>query len=116
MVQEIQLLGCRSLSIVSSVSNQVDVAAMFEQIKVQFGGLDILANNAGITCDGFLLKMTEDQWDQLMDVNLNGVFNCCQCAARMMSGSGMVKSSISPSPLHRWGTSGKSITLPAKVV
>jgi 3-oxoacyl-[acyl-carrier protein] reductase len=58
---------------------------MFDQIQTRFGGIDILVNNAGITRDGFLMKMTEDQWDQVMDVNLKGVFNCCQCAARMMA-------------------------------
>jgi 3-oxoacyl-(acyl-carrier-protein) reductase len=83
--QEIQLLGRKSLSMTASVSDRDDVQAMFEQIQSQFGGLDILVNNAGITRDGFLMKMTEDQWDQVMDVNLKGVFNCCQSAARMMS-------------------------------
>lgn len=83
--QEIQLLGRKSLSMTASVSDRDDVQAMFEQIQSQFGGLDILVNNAGITRDGFLMKMTEDQWDKVMDVNLKGVFNCCQCAARMMS-------------------------------
>ena len=83
--QEIQFLGRKSLSVVASVSDRDDVQAMFDQIQSQFGGIDILVNNAGITRDGFLMKMTEDQWDQVIEVNLKGVFNCCQCAARMMS-------------------------------
>jgi len=83
--QEIEFLGRKSLAVAASVSDRVGVQAMFDQIQSQFGGIDILVNNAGITRDGFLMKMTEDQWDQVMEVNLKGVFNCCQCAARMMS-------------------------------
>jgi len=83
--QEIQSLGRKSLSMTASVSDRNDVQVMFERIKSQFGGLDILVNNAGITRDGFLMKMTEDQWDQVMDVNLKGVFNCCQESARIMA-------------------------------
>ena len=83
--QEIEFLGRKSLAVAVSVSDRDGVQAMFDQIQAQFRGIDILVNNAGITRDGFLMKMTEDQWDQVMEVNLKGVFNCCQCAARMMS-------------------------------
>lgn len=83
--QEIQFLGRKSLSVAASVSDRDEVQAMFDQIQSQFGGIDILVNNAGITRDGFLMKMSEDQWDQVMEVNLKGVFHCCQWAARMMS-------------------------------
>jgi 3-oxoacyl-(acyl-carrier-protein) reductase len=83
--QEIEFLGRKSLSVTASVSNREEVQAMFDQIQSRFGGIDILVNNAGITRDGFLMKMSEDQWDQVMEVNLKGVFHCCQCAARMMS-------------------------------
>ena len=82
---EIQKLGRQSIAITGNVSNRDDVQAMFEQIQSQFGSVDVLVNNAGITRDGFLIKMTEDQWDQVMDVNLKGVFNCCQYAAMLMS-------------------------------
>ena len=64
---------------------QEEVKEMFARVTSEFGQLDILVNNAGITRDGFLMKMTQDQWNQVMDVNLKGVFNCCQFAARMMS-------------------------------
>jgi 3-oxoacyl-(acyl-carrier-protein) reductase len=83
--QKVRLLGRQSLSIVASVADREDVRAMFDQIQSRLGGIDILVNNAGITRDGLLLKMTEDQWDQVMAVNLKGVFNCCQCAAAMMA-------------------------------
>jgi 3-oxoacyl-[acyl-carrier protein] reductase len=82
---EIELLGRKAISIVANVADLNDVRTMFEQLHGEFGKLDILVNNAGITSDGFLMKMTEDQWDRVMDVNLKGVFNCCQLAARIMS-------------------------------
>ena len=83
--QEVQFLGRKAISVVANIAVQDDVRKMFEQIKAEFGKIDILVNNAGITRDGFLMKMTEEQWDMVMDVNLKGVFNCCQFAARMMS-------------------------------
>ena len=84
--QEIQSLGREAISVFANVALQKEVREMFDRVKSEFGQIDILVNNAGITRDGFLIKMTEDQWDQVMDVNLKGVFNCCQFAARMMSG------------------------------
>jgi 3-oxoacyl-[acyl-carrier protein] reductase len=83
--QEIQLLGRRAIVSLANVAAPGDVKEMFERAKAEFGRVDILVNNAGITRDGFLMKMTEDQWDQVMDVNLKGVFYCCQAAARVMS-------------------------------
>jgi len=84
-VLELQHLGLGAISVVADVADHNDVSRMFEQIQSEFGKIDILVNNAGITRDGYLMKMTEDQWDQVMDTNLKGVFNCCQCAARIMS-------------------------------
>ena len=83
--QEIESLGREAISIFANVAVQEEVREMFESVKSTFGQIDILVNNAGITRDGFLMKMTEDQWDQVIDVNLKGVFNCCKFAARMMS-------------------------------
>lgn len=54
------------------------------KVVAQFGRVDILVNNAGITRDSTLLKMTRDQWDQVIDVNLTGVFNCTKCVAPQM--------------------------------
>jgi NAD(P)-dependent dehydrogenase (short-subunit alcohol dehydrogenase family) len=50
----------------------------------EFGTVDILVNNAGIIRDAMLHKMTDEQWDQVIDVNLKGVFLCTQCAAQVM--------------------------------
>lgn len=68
------------------VSDREDVNRAVEKIERQLGPLDILINNAGITRDAKLLDMTEEQWDQVIDVNLKGVFNCTQAVA-----SGMVE-------------------------
>ena len=57
---------------------------MFGIAKEQFDRLDILVNNAGITRDNMLLKMTDQEWDQVIDINLKGVFYCTQKAAAIM--------------------------------
>ena len=58
------------------VGDTAAVAAAVDAVKTAFGRLDILINNAGITRDATLLKMEESQFDQVIDVNLKGVFNC----------------------------------------
>lgn len=60
------------------VSNREMVDKTFESILRQFGQIDILINNAGITRDAMFHKMTDAQWQSVINVNLNGVFNCCQ--------------------------------------
>lgn len=84
-VEEIETLGRRALASGANVAMLDEVREMFEQVKVTFRRVDILVNNAGITRDGFLLKMTEADWDQVIDVNLKGVFNCCKYGGAMMA-------------------------------
>ncbi|MBS3737259.1 3-oxoacyl-ACP reductase FabG [Candidatus Bipolaricaulota bacterium] len=67
-----------------NVSNREAVNETVEEIEGQLGPIDILINNAGITRDAKLLNMTEEEWDQVIDVNLKGVFNCTQAVARGM--------------------------------
>jgi len=57
---------------------------MFTYVTEKFGKVDILVNNAGITRDMLLMKMTEDEWDSVLDINLKGVFNCSKAAIRPM--------------------------------
>lgn len=84
VAHEIEALGRRALSLGLDV---VNLAACEEAIKKTidaFGKLDILVNNAGITRDMVLLRMKEEQWDQVIAVNLKGTFNCTKAAIRHM--------------------------------
>ncbi|MDA3789141.1 MAG: 3-oxoacyl-[acyl-carrier-protein] reductase [Desulfobacula sp.] len=83
--REIISKGRKAIVSNANVVNDVEVKEMFESISSDFGRLDILVNNAGITKDSLLMDMGEQQWDQVMDVNLKGVFLCCKYAAKMMS-------------------------------
>jgi 3-oxoacyl-[acyl-carrier protein] reductase len=77
-------LGIQSAGIKLDVSNADDVKRAFDEILKIFGRLDILINNAGITKDGLLLRMKEDDWDAVMNTNLRGVFLCSKTAIREM--------------------------------
>ena len=77
--------GGQTLVSIANIVDRPEVEAMFGAIKNEFGRLDILVNNAGITRDNLLVKMSEEQWDQVIAVNLKGVFNCTQFAVKMMS-------------------------------
>ncbi len=81
---EITGLGRKALICCGSVGSGADVDAIFARIKDEFKHLDILVNNAGITRDNMLTKMTDQEWDQVMDVNLKGVFYCTRAAAEIM--------------------------------
>ena len=74
----------RLLPIRCDVSKGEDVKAAIEQVKEKFGRIDILVNNAGITRDGMFHKMSEDQWDAVMNVNLKSVFFTCKEVLPMM--------------------------------
>ena len=67
-----------------NVANRDDVARVFDDIRLLFGRVDILVNNAGITRDAMFHKMTDDQWDDVLSVNLTGVANCCRAVAAGM--------------------------------
>ena len=85
---EIRVLGRKVLVSGANIADAVQVEEMFEDISECFGRLDILVNNAGITRDSTFLKMTSEQWQQVLDINLTGVFNCTKPAAIMMKNAG----------------------------
>ena len=62
-----------------------DVTEQTAAVRETFGRIDVLINNAGITRDATLLKMSEEQWDQVIDINLKGVFNCARAIAPVMA-------------------------------
>lgn len=75
-----------------NVADHEEVAAAMENLKNHFGKLDVLVNNAGITRDSTLIKMDQESWQSVIDVNLTGVFNCGKSAAPIMAenGSGVI--------------------------
>lgn len=82
--KEIIAAGRRSMAIRCDVSKREEVAALIEQTAKELGRLDIFVNNAGITRDTLLMRMTEDQWDLVLDINLKGTFFGCQAASKVM--------------------------------
>ncbi|MFO7569153.1 MAG: 3-oxoacyl-ACP reductase FabG [Smithellaceae bacterium] len=90
-VDQIKAKGGQAASVVGSVSDRATVQKMVDTALKEFGTLDIIINNAGITRDSILHKMTDDQWNAVMDVNLTGVFYGIQCAARVMREKGYGK-------------------------
>jgi 3-oxoacyl-(acyl-carrier-protein) reductase len=76
VVQAIKDSGGTAMAIPVDVSDRSSVKFMVETAIESYGHIDVLVNNAGITRDSSFLKMTDEQWDKVMDVNLNGVYNC----------------------------------------
>ncbi|AID01165.1 MULTISPECIES: 3-oxoacyl-[acyl-carrier-protein] reductase [Staphylococcus] len=78
VVEEIKAKGVESFAIQANVANGDEVKAMIKEVVSQFGSVDVLVNNAGITRDNLLMRMKEQEWDDVIDTNLKGVFNCIQ--------------------------------------
>ena len=70
--------------IVADVTKPEDIERTYQEFLAHAGGLDVLINNAGITRDAAFAKMTTDQWQKVIDVNLTGVFNCCKVISPVM--------------------------------
>lgn len=84
VADEIQLMGRRSFIVQCDISDSDAVTAMVKETVEQFGRLDILVNNAGITRDNLLMRMKEQEWDDVIDTNLKGVFLCTKAVTRQM--------------------------------
>lgn len=78
VVNEIKEKGVDVVAIQANVANGDEVKAMVKDVVKTFGSLDVLVNNAGITRDNLLMRMKEQEWDDVIDTNLKGVFNCIQ--------------------------------------
>ena len=67
-----------------NVTNRDAIKTFVDEVEKEYGKIDILVNNAGITKDGLLMRMSEEQWDAVIDVNLKGVFNMTQAVSKSM--------------------------------
>ena len=82
--QELASKGGKVKGYRSDASDYTQAEQLVDQVVTEFGKLDIVVNNAGITRDGLLMRMTEEQWDQVMNVNLKSVFNVTKAATKPM--------------------------------
>jgi 3-oxoacyl-[acyl-carrier protein] reductase len=96
-----------ALAIVGDVTSQEAMKDLVEQVVKEFGTIDILINNAGITRDALLHKMSEDKWDMVINVNLKGTFNLCQAVAPIMREKGYGKI-VNISSAARMGNVGQT--------
>lgn len=84
VVAEIERAGGRALAIRADVSQPEEARRLVDATTETFGQVDILVNNAGVTRDTLLMRMSEEDWDLVLDTNLKGAFNCIKAAARTM--------------------------------
>ena len=82
--KEIQAIERKALAVKVDVASLEDVERMVQAVLLQFHQIDILVNNAGIARDKLILRMTEEDWDVVLDVNLKGTFNCTKAVIRHM--------------------------------
>lgn len=83
-VDQIKAMNRQSMAVLADVSSSLEVNRMIETVKNTFGKVDILVNNAGITRDQLLLKMTDEDWDKVLNIDLKGVFLCTRAVIRDM--------------------------------
>ncbi|WP_198006369.1 3-oxoacyl-[acyl-carrier-protein] reductase [Alkaliphilus oremlandii] len=84
VVEEIKKFNVQALAVKANISSAEEVQFMMNKIEEVFTEIHILVNNAGITRDNLLIKMKEEDWDQVMDINLKGAFLCTKAVARKM--------------------------------
>lgn len=123
VVEEIKAMGAEAIGFKVDVSKRTQVDEMVAEVKKAWGRVDILVNNAGITADAMLKKMTEEQFDKVININLKGVFNCAQAVLETMTeqGSGVILNASSVVGLYgnvgqtnyaaaKWGVIGMTKT------
>lgn len=104
-VKEFKENGFTAKAFAANIAKREDVTKLFEFVDNEYDRIDILVNNAGINRDSTLVKMSQEQWQQVIDVNLTGTFNCAQEAAVRMKEqkSGRIISISSASWLGNFG-------------
>jgi 3-oxoacyl-[acyl-carrier protein] reductase len=84
-VSDIEAKGRKSMAHKANVAVSAEVAMMVDQVVERLGRIDVLVNNAGITRDGLILRMKEEDWDLVLGINLKGAFNCSKAALKHMT-------------------------------
>jgi len=84
VVSELEQIGVKAIKVRANVANEKDVKSMIKQVIDEFGELHILINNAGITKDNLLMRMKEEEFDQVVETNLKGAFLCTKAVTRQM--------------------------------
>ena len=84
VAEEIKKSGGDAIVVKADVSKSAEVTALFSETEKAFGTVDVLINNAGITRDGLILRMSDEDFDAVIDTNVKGVFYCCRAAAKIM--------------------------------
>lgn len=108
VAEEIVAQGGEAMFVKLDVTNRESVKSMVDAVMAKWGRIDILVNNAGITADKTLLKMTEEQFDKVIAVNLKGVFNCAQAVAEVMVNQGKGKIINTSSVVGLYGNFGQT--------
>jgi 3-oxoacyl-[acyl-carrier protein] reductase len=91
-----------------NVTDRPAIASFVEEIKNKYGKIDILINNAGITSDALLVRMSEEAWDKVININLKGVFNMTQAVVQVMLGQGSGVVLTTSSVVGRYGNIGQT--------
>ena len=81
---QIEEAGGEAIIVAANVANRDEVAKLFDETMAKFGQVDVLVNNAGITRDTLMMRMKPEQWQDVIDLNLSGVFHCTQAATKLM--------------------------------
>jgi len=84
VVKELKETGVNAVAVKANVTDNDEVVNMVKKVEKELGKIDILVNNAGITKDNLIIRMTEEDWDSVLDVNLKGVFLSTKAVARTM--------------------------------
>ncbi len=84
VVKEVKAAGGQAMGAVVNVTSDADVKAAVDAVMKAWGRVDVLVNNAGITMDSTMKKMTEEQWDRVIDINLKGVWRCTKAVVDIM--------------------------------
>jgi 3-oxoacyl-[acyl-carrier protein] reductase len=86
VAKEIESLSGEAMVIKASVADAASVKTMFREVTAKWGTLNILVNNAGITRDNLILRMSDESWDEVLNTNLRGAYLCTKAALRYMAG------------------------------